>query len=144
MKKIMFIFVLFTTIGNISNVVAQTFSQIEGTIWEYLWDDSLHRDFIAFVSDNKSFSYSYELDEFEISNYRINDDTIMITTSDIDNTHNERPIISTIYYYKKENNFLILLFTILRYEDGYKREIPSESYRSNKKVINCKSSQRIE
>lgn len=133
MKKIMFIFVLFTTIGNISNVVAQTFSQIEGTIWEYLWDDSLHRDFIAFVSDNKSFSYSYELDEFEISNYRINDDTIMITTSDIDNTHNERPIISIIYYYKKENNFLVLLFTILRYEDGYKREIPSESYRLNKK-----------
>ena len=38
-----------------------------------------------------------------------------------------------IYYYKKENNFLVLLFTILRYEDGYKREIPSESYRLNKK-----------
>ena len=47
------------------SVVAQTYSSMEGTIWEYVWDDNMHRDFIAFISDVKAISYSYELDEFE-------------------------------------------------------------------------------
>ena len=46
----------------------------------------MRRDFIAFVSDDKALSYSLEVDEFETSDYYINDDTIIVTTSDIDNT----------------------------------------------------------
>ena len=39
--------ILATTIGNISNAVAQAHSKLEGTIWEYVWDDEMRRDFIA-------------------------------------------------------------------------------------------------
>ncbi|MBR5778333.1 MAG: hypothetical protein IKY22_07735 [Bacteroidales bacterium] len=39
--------ILATTIGNMSNAVAQTHSKLEGTIWEYVWDDEMRRDFIA-------------------------------------------------------------------------------------------------
>lgn len=78
--------ILATTIGNISNAVAQAHSKLEGTIWEYVWDDEMRRDFIAFVSDDKALSYSLEVNEFEISDYYINDDTIIVTTSNIDNT----------------------------------------------------------
>lgn len=125
--------ILATTIGNISNAVAQAHSKLEGTIWEYVWDDEMRRDFIAFVSDDKALSYSLEVDEFEISDYYINDDTIIVTTSDIDNTHNERPIVSTIYYFKKENDFLVLLFVIFKYEDGYIRKTPIDPYKLYKK-----------
>ena len=66
-RNILFILILsIITIGNESNAIAQTYSSIEGTIWEYVWGDNIHRDFIAFVSENKSLSYSFELDEFEI------------------------------------------------------------------------------
>lgn len=115
------------------SVEAQSHSSIEGTIWEYVWDDSIHRDFIAFVSENKSLGYSLELDEFEISNYYINNDTIIVTTTDIDDAYNERTIVSITYYYKNRNDFLDLLFVIFRYEDGYRKEMPTESYRLYRK-----------
>ena len=115
------------------SVVAQTYSSMEGTIWEYVWDDNMHRDFIAFISDVKAISYSYELDEFEISNYIVDNDTIVVTTTDVDNAHNERPIVSITYYYKKGDDFLDLLFVIFRYEDGYRKEMPTESYRLYRK-----------
>ena len=115
------------------SVVAQTYSSMEGTIWEYVWDDNMHRDIIAFISDVKAISYSYELDEFEISNYIVDNDTIVVTTTDVDNAHNERPIVSITYYYKKGDDFLDLLFVIFRYEDGYRKEMPTESYRLYRK-----------
>lgn len=115
------------------SVVAQTYSSMEGTIWEYVWDDNMHRDFIAFISDVKAISYFYELDEFEISNYIVDNDTIVVTTTDVDNAHNERPIVSITYYYKKGDDFLDLLFVIFRYEDGYRKEMPTESYRLYRK-----------
>ena len=115
------------------SVVAQTYSSMDGTIWEYVWDDNMHRDFIAFISDVKAISYSYELDEFEISNYIVDNDTIVVTTTDVDNAHNERPIVSITYYYKKGDDFLDLLFVIFRYEDGYRKEMPTESYRLYRK-----------
>ena len=115
------------------SVVAQTYSSMEGTIWEYVWDDNMHRDFIAFISDVKAISYSYELDEFEISNYIVDNDTIVVTTTDVDNAHNERPIVSITYYYKKGDDFLDLLFVIFRYEDGYRKEMPTKSYRLYRK-----------
>lgn len=115
------------------SVVAQTYSSMDGTIWEYVWDDNMHRDFIAFISDVKAISYSYELDEFEISNYYINNDTIIVTTTDIDDAYNERTIVSITYYYKNRNDFLDLLFVIFRYEDGYRKEMPTESYRLYRK-----------
>jgi hypothetical protein len=93
----------------------------------------MHRDFIAFISDVKAISYSYELDEFEISNYIVDNDTIVVTTTDVDNAHNERPIVSITYYYKKGDDFLDLLFVIFRYEDGYRKEMPTESYRLYRK-----------
>ena len=115
------------------SVVAQTYSSMDGTIWEYVWDDNMHRDFIAFVSENKSLGYSLELDEFEISNYYINNDTIIVTTTDIDDAYNERTIVSITYYYKNRNDFLDLLFVIFRYEDGYRKEMPTESDRLYRK-----------
>ena len=133
-RNILFILILsIITIGNESNAIAQTYSSIEGTIWEYVWGDNIHRDFIAFVSENKSLSYSFELDEFEISNYIVDNDTIVVTTTDVDNAHNERPIVSITYYYKNRNDFLDFLFVIFTYEDGYRKEMPTKSYKLYRK-----------
>ena len=133
-RNILFILILsIITIGNESNAIAQTYSSIEGTIWEYVWGDNIYRDFIAFVSENKSLSYSFELDEFEISNYIVDNDTIVVTTTDVDNAHNERPIVSITYYYKNRNDFLDFLFVIFTYEDGYRKEIPTKTYRLYRK-----------
>jgi len=119
------------TIGNTFNATAQTLSQIEGTVWEYLWDNSMHRDFIAFVSNDRAISYSYELDEFEISNYCIHKDTIITTTTNMaDELYRERLIGSISYFYKNEGACLVLLFTTFKYVDGQtKKEYPNEPYK---------------
>jgi hypothetical protein len=119
------------TIGNTFNATAQTLSQIEGTVWEYLWDDNMHRDFIAFVSNDRAVSYSFELDEFEISNYCIHEDTIITTTSNMaDESYRERPIGSMSYFYKNEGVCLVLLFTTIKYVDGQlQKTYPDEPYK---------------
>ena len=122
--------VLVAVIGNFSHVAAQIHYQLERTIWEHLWDNNLHKDFIAFVSESKAINYSYELDEFEFLNYHVRNDTIIMTTCNVSNdVFTERPVDSITYYYEKENNRLILLQSVFHCADGQSRRLFSnDSY----------------
>ena len=117
-------------IGNCSHVAAQTDCRIERTIWEHLWDNNMHRDFLVFASESKSISYSYELDEFEFLNYRIHNDTIIMTTyNDLNNDFAERNTDSIAYYYEIKNDHLLLLMSVFYYKDGLSRVLfPEEHY----------------
>ena len=130
MIRQLFLAVSVAVIGNCSHVAAQTYYQLERTVWEHLWDNNMHRDFLVFVSENKSISYSYELDEFEFLNYRIHNDTIIMTTyNNLNNEFAERNTDSITYYYVNKNDHLLLLMSVFHYEDGQSRELfPEEHY----------------
>jgi|GEM_PF-2857323 len=133
--RLFIVIVLLSIIENHSYVMAQTHCQLEGTVWEYYWHNGMQKDFVAFVSESKSISYSYELDEFEFLKYRVRNDTLIMTTCNVLNdVYTERPVDSITYYYKKENSRLILLLSVLHYKDGHNRNLlPSDSYILQKK-----------
>lgn len=130
MIKLFFVAVSVAVIVDCSHVAAQTDYQLERTIWEHLWDNNMHRDFLVFVSKSKSISYSFELDEFDFLNYRINNDTIIMTMyNDLNNEYAERITDSITYYYKNKNDHLILLMSVFHYENGQSRKLfPEEHY----------------
>lgn len=133
-NKCLIAIIFFVIVENQSYVIAQTHCQFEGTIWEYFWDKSLHRDFVAFVSENKAISYSYELDEFEFLYYRVRTDTIIMTTCIVmNNAFTESPVDSITYIFKNESNHLLLL-SVFYYENWQIRRLfPDKIYTLYKK-----------